>query len=200
MPLSGTIPLILVILFIALAVFGVYQVSTAWAEAHQAAWQMEAAAKAVANAQLYQIEAQEAMKRAQFWTEFYRVIFVVMLGIVMAGALVFYWKVVDERTESKARMVDGSFSLQMHKGLNGEVFHIDPNKALFGVTGFNKNNGQLTTDAAAVGPDRQLEYAKTVQKTRTANATTGTDGVRNSAQAKLAAGYYDRPQQPRIVD
>jgi hypothetical protein len=37
-----------------------------------------------------------------------------------------------------------------------------------------------------------------IQKTRTASATSGADGVRNSAQAKLAAGYYDRNEVPQL--
>lgn len=44
----------------------------------------------------------------------------------------------------------------------------------------------------------QLTVAQNEQKARLAAATNGNNGIRNSAQAKLAAGYYDRPV--RIAD
>ena len=39
-----------------------------------------------------------------------------------------------------------------------------------------------------IGPDRQLAYATTVQKTRTVSAGNSGDGIRYAAHAKLLAG------------
>ena len=60
-----------------------------------------------------------------------------------------------------------------------------------------------------IGAERQLDYAKSVQATRTASSITGNAGVQNAATGKFLAGAYDRPQRfgayqgditPRIVE
>jgi hypothetical protein len=192
------LPVILLIIFLLLGVYLVHEYVAAMAPA----WQVEAAANALVNTQLHAVEASEAAKRAVWFTDFYRVLFTGLLVVAVGGTGVYAWKVIDERTESKNRMVDGSFALSTFKNAQGQIWTVDPNKSQFGAIGFDKSSGQLITDVALVGPDRQLDYAKSVQKTRTASAvTSGADGVRNSAQAKLAAGYYDRPdrQDYRVV-
>jgi hypothetical protein len=195
------LPVILSVTMILAVIVGVFVVSAGYVASHQAAWQMEAAAGAVANTQLHAVEATEAAKRAVWFTDFYRVLFIGSLVVAVGGAGVYYWKQYDERRESWARAVDGSFALSTFKNAQGQMYVTDVNKAAFGVFGFNKTTGELTTDSLMIGPDRQLDYVKSVQKTRTASATSGADGVRNSAQAKLAAGYYDRPdrQDYRVV-
>ncbi len=192
-----TLPVILIILLLGLSVFAVFRITGAYVESHQAAWQMDSTARALANAQLYQVEAQESAKRAMFWTGFYQALLTSMLVVVAAGAAVFYWKVYDMRRESWARAVDGSFALQSFS--NGNVrWSIDPNKIATGTTGFQVATGALGEFNSAAGHDRQLVNNLAIQKTRTASATSGADGVRNSAQAKLAAGYYDRNEVPQL--
>jgi hypothetical protein len=194
-----TLSVILVVLLIALSVFAVFRISGAYVESHQAAWQMDSTARALANAQLYQVEAQEAARRAIWFTEFYRFLFVVIVCVGVAGAAVYYWKQYDQRKESWARAVDGNFALSTFKSTNGQMYVTDINKATFGVFGFNKTTGELTTDAPMIGPDRQLDYAKSVQKTRTTSAMmTGDSGPKYAAHAKLLAGAYDRNETPQL--
>lgn len=121
----------------------------------------------------------------------------VLVSLLLGTGLVMAWKEYSKRQESVRRAVDGTFALQTFTS-GGFTYHVDTNKALFGVVGFNQRTGEIITDAQMVGPDRQLEYAKAVQPTRTAAARQLTD-IRNSAQAKLAAGYYDREQKPVTV-
>jgi outer membrane lipoprotein-sorting protein len=105
--------------------------------------------------------------------------------------------VYDWRKEAWARPkdLDGQYPLQVLD--NGqEVWIVDPNKQLFGVVGFNKQTGQPITDGQSVGPDRQLAYARDVQKTRTASAITAGNGFRYAATGKYLAGSYDRSELP----
>lgn len=126
----------------------------------------------------------------------------VLVFLLLGGGVVLIWKEYDKRHESRLRAVDGTFALQTFTS-GGFTYHVDPNKALFGVVGFNQRTGDIITDAQMVGPDRQLMHANEVQKTRTASARQLTD-IRNTAQAKLAAGYYDRePKQfepPKVAE
>jgi hypothetical protein len=122
------------------------------------------------------------------------------LVVLLVGfSSVLIWRIIDLRREQWVRPVDGSFALKEFKGDNGQVYLTDPNKSVFGVIGFDKPSAQLITDAAVIGPDRQLDYVKSVQKTRTASATTGDDGIKYTAHAKLISGYYDKPPF-RVVD
>jgi hypothetical protein len=183
-------------------IVGVFVVSAGYVASHQAAWQVEAAANAVANTQLHAVEATEAAKRAVWFTDFYRVLFTGLLVVGVGGTGVYAWKVIDERTESKNRMVDGAYPLSTYKNAQGQQWNVDINKSQFGAIGFDKSSGQLITDAALVGPDRQLTYVQSVQRTRTAQATDLTS-IRTSAAAKAYSGYYDRPQRPeeyRVVE
>lgn len=108
---------------------------------------------------------------------------------------VYIWKQYDMRRESWARAVDGTFALQPFNHA-GQIWTVDPNKSIFGVIGQDKRTGQLATDASMVGPDRQLEYAKTVQKTRTVAASTAGGPIKYVAHAKgIFGNQYDRPYQ-----
>lgn len=195
------LPVILVVLMIILGVFFVFQISNGYVDAHKSAWQVEASAKAVMNVADYNDQLRNEAQRREFWTGFYQAVLTSLLVVGVAGAGVYYWKQYDQRRESWARAVDGTFALQQMSRA-GQSFIVDPNKAVFGVFGQNASSGALITDANVVGPDRQLAYALNVQKTRTASAQPINE-VRNSAQAKLAAGFYDRPQKNdeyRIID
>lgn len=195
------LPVILVVLMIILGVFFVFQISNGYVDAHKSAWQVEASAKAVMNVADYQDQLRNEAQRREFWTGFYQAVLTSLLVVGVAGAGVYIWRVYDQRRESWARAVDGTFALQQMSRA-GQSFIVDPNKAVFGVFGQNASSGALITDANVVGPDRQLAYALNVQKTRTVSAQPIND-VRNSAQAKLAAGFYDRPQKNddyRIVE
>lgn len=120
----------------------------------------------------------------------------VLVFSVVAVVGVFVWKEYDKRQESKNRAVDGTFpTTTIHH--NGRTVLLDPNKSQFGFIAYDKKTGEIATDATVTGPDRQLEYAGKVQATRTAAARQLTD-IRNSAQAKYAAGYYDR--EPKRVE
>ena len=182
---------ILIALFILLAVLGGLRMISAWSDAHQAAWTVEANGKAILNLQDEQNRVRNAAERRAWFTEFYRILFTGLAVIAAVGAIVYYWKVVDERQESKARMVDGSYALQTFRNAQGQQWTVDPNKATFGVFGFKSSSGELITDANMIGPDHQLTYAMGIQRTRTAQAQPISE-IRNSAQAKYASGYYDR--------
>src|SRR5215212_817095 len=104
------LPLILVSLLIVLSVFCVYQVSTAYTDAHKSAWQVEADAKAVMDVQDYHDQLVNDAQRRAWFTDFYRVLFTALLVVAVGASGMAGWKIIDERTESKARMVDGSFA------------------------------------------------------------------------------------------
>ncbi len=188
------LPVVLLIIFLLLGVYIIHE----YVDALSPTWQVEAAAKAVVNVQLYQVEAQESAKRAQFWTGFYQALLTSLLVVVVVGAGVYYWKQYDMRKESWARAVDGTFALQSFS--NGQVrWQVDPNKQLTGTTGFQVVTGALGEFVSQVGADRQLIYNLSVQKTRTTSAMmTGDSGPKYAAHAKLLAGAYDRNDAPQL--
>ena len=197
------LPVILVVLLIVLGVFAVLRVSSGYVEAHQAAWQTEASAKAVMNVADYQDELRNAAERRAWFTEFYRAVFTALLIVFVASVAVYLWKVYDQRKESWSRAVDGTFALQTFS--NGQVrWQVDPNKQLTGTSGFQKATGLLGEFSSAAGHDRQLAYNLSVQKTRTTTAMmAGDSGPKYAAHAKLMAGAYDRnelPTMPMIED
>lgn len=152
------------------------------------AWNERARALAALEAKDHQNAIIESAKRRADFTETLK--YGALLLLVASGVVVGVgaWSKVDQRQESRMRAVDGTFALQQFSS-NGQVYLVDPNKALFGVQGFNKLTGDIITDAQMVGPERQLAYAMKIQDTRKTSAIQIAD-VRNTAQAKLMAGYY----------
>jgi len=184
--------IILVVLMIALPIWGVYR----YIENMSPVWEVTAAQQAAIDLQQRQaealIDAQAHAQRAADWTDAQRVFLWVVVVGVGCGIGVTAWLHYDKRRESWARAVDGTFALQ-HFNQAGQVWTVDPNKQIFGVIGQDKRTGQITTDANIVGPDRQLTYVMNVQKTRTVSAGNSGDGIRYAAHAKLLAGAYDKP-------
>ncbi len=121
----------------------------------------------------------------------------VLVALCLGTGLVMWWKEYDKRHESKRRAVDGTFALQTFTS-GGFTYHVDPNKALFGVVGFNQRTGEIITDAQMVGPDRQLEYAVNVQRTRTVAAKQITTGKPSRNEMLADAGYFDN--KARVED
>jgi ABC-type oligopeptide transport system ATPase subunit len=184
------IALVGVIAFALISAFG-------YVGAHKEAWEMESVGKAHIELNHYDEQLRNAEARSQIWTGILQAaaVLFVLGGITCLG--IHAWKVVDERQEARNRMVEGSYALQQYKGANGERWTVDPNKQVFGAVGFRPMDGQLITDASIVGADRQLELALSIQKGRNQAATPVSD-IRNSAQAKLASGYYDKPVKPAV--
>jgi hypothetical protein len=114
----------------------------------------------------------------------------VLVALLLGTGVVMWWKEYDKRHESKRRAVDGTFALQTFSA-NGFTYHVDPNKALFGVVGFNQGTGEIITDAQMTGPDRQLEYAVNVQKTRTVAAKQLTAGKPSRNELLAESGFFD---------
>lgn len=140
------------------------------------------------------IDLQAYAERVQWWTNTFKVFSVVGLLGLIGGCAVFIWSIYDKRQESKARAVNGTFALQQFKA-NGQVWVTDPNKTVFGVLGLNQKTGELVTDTNMIGPDRQLDYVKSIQKTRTAEAITGGQGIMKiSAHAKQWLDGWKVPQ------
>jgi len=188
-------------LFLALIVIGTFAVWT-YVDTMAPTWQVTAAQQAAIDLRIATQNAPADARAHQLRSEWFTWTLVSLTVLALAWGAVRVWAIYDERQESRSRMVDGSYALQLMSA-GGQAWVIDPNKSAFGVVGVDKRSGALTTDAAMVGADRQLDYAKAIQPTRTAAAVGGDNGIRNSAQAKLAAGYYDRPQrQPdyRVVE
>ncbi len=194
-----TLPVVLSIILLLLGAYSIHEYFNTMAPA----WQVEAAANVIVDTQLHAVEATEAARRAVWFTDFYRVLFVTVLCGLAGAAGVLGWKVYDERKESWARAVDGSFALQQFS--NGQVqWQVDPNRQATGTTGFQIATGALGEFVSQAGADRQLTYNLSVQKTRTTSAMmTGDSGPKYAAHAKLLAGAYDRndvPQLPMMAD
>jgi hypothetical protein len=183
--------IILVVLLIILPVFGVYR----YTESQAPEWTAQARIKTEIAQQTAPTVARQEIERAELWTGFYRGLMAAIIVGLFVTIGVLSWKQYDQRKESWARAVDGSFVLSTFKNAQGQIWTVDPNKQTFGAIGFSKSSGELITDAALVGADRQLSYVQAIQRTRTAQATAISE-IRTSAQAKYASGYYDRPQQP----
>lgn len=186
----GSFLLVLLVAALIVGIVGVisynHEMAPTWAEIQRQQAQLDIAiAKQNAQSDIASHNQRNMAMDAGSW---------VLVALLLGTGLVLWWKEYDKRHESKRRAVNGTFALQTFNS-GGFTYHVDPNKALFGVVGFNQRTGEIITDAQMTGPDRQLEYAVNVQKTRTASTRQITD-IRNTAQAKLAAGYYDREQQP----
>ena len=132
----------------------------------------------------------EAAKRRADFTDALRFAAWVAIGLCAAIGGMYVWTRYDMRQESRMRAVDGTFALQQFSS-NGQVYLVDPNKALFGAQGLNKLTGDIITDAQMVGPDRQLTYVNNVQRTRSI-AAKQTDGRKPSRNELLAeSGFFD---------
>lgn len=126
-------------------------------------------------------------KTTQLYSQFSGIAVPLLIFLVISLTGLFIWRAYDLRQESWSRPVDGMFALQ---NLGG--WRVDPAKQVTGIVGYDSSTKQLTCDFQAIGVDRQLDYAKTIERTRTTVASTANNGIKFSAQAKLAAGYYDR--------
>lgn len=131
----------------------------------------------------------EAAKRRADFTDALRFAAWVAIGLCAAIGGMYVWTRYDMRQESRMRAVDGTFALQQFSS-NGQVYLVDPNKALFGAQGFNKLTGDIITDAQMVGPDRQLTYVNNVQRTRSIAAKQIPERP-NRTTALADAGFFD---------
>ncbi len=132
----------------------------------------------------------EAMTSTIVWSSV-----VIIVLVVAAGSLMLYLRY-DKRKESWHRQIDGSFALQdVHS--NGVKWKVDINKNPSGTFGVLPNGMLLQGEIdSTFGPDRQLEYNKKIQTTRTAIAVSGENGgIPNAATGKFLSGYYDRGQK-----
>ncbi|RTL00265.1 MAG: hypothetical protein EKK57_07635 [Proteobacteria bacterium] len=141
-------------------------------------------------------KAVEERLRGQTTTNGYYYGWIVFLLAMPSIILFVMWHNYDKRKESWARPVQGMFALQTHKA-NGITWQVDPNKTFTSAIGVADSGeiGELpvTTD---IGPDRQLDYNKNVQKTRTAIAVTGDgQGFKYAATGKFLAGGYDKQEK-----
>jgi len=167
----------------------------------------ELARKASIEAELTQLEvdkekllllnkAVEERLRMETTTTSYQYGWTVLLLAAPSLVLYFMWYKYDKRKESWARPVQGMFALQTHEA-NGITWQVDPNKTFTSAIGVAKSGeiGELpvTTD---IGPDRQLDYNKNLQKTRTAIAVAGDgQGFKYAATGKFLAGGYDKQEK-----
>jgi len=119
----------------------------------------------------------------------------IFCGIVVSTTgLVLYLRY-DKRRESWHRQIDGSFALQ-DMTVNGVKWKVDINKTPSGAIGAGPNGMLLQAPVdGTFGPDRQLDYNKKIQNTRTAIAVSGESGIPNAATGKFLAGAYDRTQK-----
>lgn len=193
--------LFLSMLIVAAILVGIYTVH-AYMDAMTPVWSVTAAQQAQidlqANMENTRTDVQAHAERSQLITGALSGFGTVLLIILVGAGGVFIWSKYDQRKESWARAVDGTFALQQFS--NGNVkWMVDPNKSLTGAVGFNKPSGLLGEFASqAMGPERQLAYAVAVQKTRTTSAASTDNGVKYAAHAKLLAGAYDKPYRSDI--
>ena len=150
------------------------------------AWNERARALAALEAKDQQNAIIESAKRRADFTKTLK--YGALLLLVASGVVVGVgaWSRVDQRQESRMRAVDGTFALQQFSS-NGQVYLVDPNKALFGVQGFNKLTGDIITDAQMVGPERQLAYAMKIQDTRKTSAIQIADGCLGQLSHRLCS-------------
>ncbi|CAN5490084.1 hypothetical protein BH10CHL1_BH10CHL1_01580 [soil metagenome] len=188
--------IILLVLLIALPIWGIYR----YVEAMTPVWQVAAAHQAAIDLQQAQqeaiVDATAHAQRTQDWSEIQRMFLIIVVCGVGGWLAVTIWAHYDKRQESWARPVDGQYALQQFN--NEQVtWQVDMNKSVGGAIGFNKTAGLLGEfHSQTIGPDRQLTYAQDVQRTRTAAAVTGGDGFKYAATGKYLAGGYDKPFKP----
>lgn len=181
----GGFLLVLLVAAIIVSIVGVisynHEMAPTWAEIQRQQALLDIAiAKQNAQSDIASHNQRNMAMDAGFWTA-------VLLMISFGG--VFVWAKYDTRQESKSRMVDGSFALQRETS-NGRNVYLDPNKPAFGAIGFDRVAGTVLTDAEMFGPDRQLEYANNVQRTRTVSAKQIPER-QNRTTALADAGYFD---------
>lgn len=116
--------------------------------------------------------------------------------IVFLGApVVLYSLMFKKREDSDRRAKDGSLPL-IHKVINGVLVVIDPNKMSGPLLGIDQQTGQAAEYINPVfGADRQLAMNKSVQKTRTANASVGDGGIKYAAHGRFLSDYYERNER-----
>ena len=183
----GSFLLVLIVVVVIVGIVGVisytHEMAPTWAEiAKQQADLDIAIAKQNAQSDIAQHSAVSMAISAGSW--------VLVLLLLAGGVVWFVWKPMDERKESWNRAVDGMFPTR-EIDANGRVVVLDNNKAIFGAIGFDRTSGKVLTDEEIVGPDRQLEYVNSVQKTRSiaAKAPDGRKPTRNELMDN--AGVFD---------
>ena len=137
-------------------------------------------------------------------------IFSIWLLVMATGALIFVAVTYrDKEKDRRNRVIDGSVPLQRITTEDGGEIIVDLNKSSSGVAYLSPRYGYQEY-TSPIGPDRQLEYAKAVQATRSlATMQPGDDalvrgrgkiqmnraGIANTATGKFLAGAFDRPQK-----
>lgn len=135
----------------------------------------------------------EEQQRLQTTTNFYLWFSAILLISSGGTVLILIWKTYDKRKESWARPVDGMFALQTYKA-NGVTWTVDPNKTFTSAIGV-ADSGEIAELPVSnkVGADRQLDYNKSVQTTRSAIAVSqGEGGFKYAAVGKFLSGAYNR--------
>jgi len=182
----GGFLLVLIVVVIIVGVVGVisynHEMAPTWAEIERQQALLDIAiAKQNAQSDIASHNQRNMAMDAGFWTA-------VLLMISFGG--VFVWAKYDTRQEAKNRMVDGSFATKTIQH-NGRTIVLDPNKSQFGFIAYDRETREIATDAAVTGPERQLEYANNVQRTRTM-AAKAPDGRKPSRNELLDnAGYFE---------
>lgn len=190
----GNFLLVLIVVVVIVGIVGVisytHEMAPTWAEiAKQQADLDIAIAKQNAQSDIAQHSAVSMAISAGSW--------VLVLLLLAGGVVWFVWKPMDERQEAQNRMVDGSFATKtIHH--NGRTIVLDPNKSQFGFIAYDKETGEIATDAAVTGPERQLEYANNVQRTRT-TAARPVPGRPNRTTAMIDAGVFDEMRRERAA-
>lgn len=153
------------------------------------AWNERAKALAALEVQDQQNAIYEARIRRADFTEAMHTGLWVTLALVVATGGVLLWKQYDMREESWNRAVDGMFPTRTITA-NGRTVVLDNNKAVFGAIGFDRTSGKVLTDEELIGPDRQLAYVNSVQRTRSIAAKQMPERP-NRTTALADAGFFD---------
>jgi len=190
----GSFLLVLIVVVVIVGIVGVisytHEMAPTWAEiAKQQADLDIAIAKQNAQADIANHTSVSMAISAGSW--------VLVLLLLAGGVVWFVWKPMDEREESWNRAVDGMFPTRTIKK-NGRTIVIDNNKSIFGASGYDENSGHFLTDEQLVGPDRQLEYVRDVQRTRNI-AAKAPDGRKPSRNELLEENGYFR-NKSRVED
>lgn len=145
-------------------------------------------------------QAVEERLRSETTTNFYFYGTWLFLAAIGATTLTLLWVKYDKRKESWARPVDGMFALQTHKA-QGVTWRIDPNKTFTSAIGVS-DSGEIAELPIVdkVGADRQLDYNKSVQSTRTAIPMSNGNSAKYAAPWKFLAGNYQKNAPIKMIE
>ncbi len=181
----GSFLLVLIVVLVIVGVVGVisynHEMAPTWAEIERQQAQLDIAiAKQNAQSDIASHNQRNMAIDSGFW---------VIVVLALGGGGVLIWKEYDKRQEAQNRMVDGSFAAKTIQH-NGRTIVLDPNKSQFGFIAYDKVTGEIATDATVTGPERQLEYANNVQRTRTVSAKQIPER-QNRTTALADAGFFE---------